>query len=555
MGSRGWDWGVGRSRRPSVGVPLRGSLIGLALALTLWVACGAGAVAAAATRGVAGTWEVTTTYPGPSEVPDTYTFVRRGSSNTYNVTNAYGFSAVASVAETGGSVTLDFSVASSRASDHFIEPIAFKLASCPATFTGTFKQVSKDGTVGYAGTLKGVRTSPCTRGAGIEGTVRVENDRKLNPALTGVKGALVQITGNRFKETVTVARDGSYQAKVPRAGTYDVFPRLPAVYTRGGRNPAKPAFRAVQVAKGKVATASFTVKDTLHLTLELSRESVPADGLHVVRATITATEAGAPVEGLPVSIRPEDARVVLASEVPVPGTVCLASGTRIWPSPAPGPAAYTGSQDEVTNKRGEISLVVATGTVPGSFALQAWAEDSTGHLDTTHSLLDINPEAHITINALKGGGDFLTNLKDFLKGNPSVSLPSDAQGLTDKLSQLAAAHPLGSFAFAPIRSTGGSYQAVLVYPSGSRTHFDPTGNLTPGTPGQVLSATALIAGGDFTGIARAGNVAPLPTYSNWLLNKAPGYAFPAITGPAMPLLPRTDYTYFGYGYPLRAACS
>ena len=397
--------------------------------------------------------------------------------------------------------------------------------------------------------------APKTEGGAVAGTVRVENDRKLDPAKTGVKGAQVQITGKGFKRTASVATDGSYHVQVPKAGSYTVYPKLPSRYTRGGRIDPKPRYSDVNVRLGQVATANFTIKDTLQLTIDLDRPSVPADGLHVVRATISAEEAGAPVVGLPVSIRPDDNKVVLSSEVAVPAAVCLAGGPRIWPAQPPGPSSYTGSRERTTNRAGEIRLDIATGTVPGRFALQAWAEGADGKIDTAHSLLDVNPEVHITLTAPSGRSDFLGNLKEYLKGGGKGKvLPTDPQQLSNELGELTAHGDLGPFAYAPIKAAGGGYGGVLVHPDGQRTHLDGSGNLTPGTPGHVLAPTTLLAGGQWTGIARAGNVPNLPTFSNWLLGKAPGYTLDGISGPASPL-GQTDYRYFGYGYPKSGGCA
>jgi hypothetical protein len=386
----------------------------------------------------------------------------------------------------------------------------------------------------------------------VEGTIRIEKNG--NPTNIGFHGARVNVSGNGFNTTVTVGGDGAYHVEVPKPGRYRVIPTLPPGYTRGLQNPITPASRDVNVKRGKTATADFTVKDSLRLGIDLNRDKVAGDGFQLVKATVKATEFGRPVKGLTVSIRPAGGRVVDVSTLAVPATVCLVGGPgRIWPGGARTPATMTSPVDAVTDARGEIHLTIALGTVPGQFDLQAWARDKSGQLDTASSLLDVNPEVTITTTRLAGGGDFRKGLQAYLEKNPNVELPADAPGLAAELAHITASGAIGSFTYAPIKSTGMGYEAVLVTMSGEPAHLDAAGNVTPGSPGWVLSQSNNRPG-TITEQARSGHLPDLPLLNNWLRNAVTEASFPDISGPAIPLAV-ADYTYFGFGYPRPGGCS
>ncbi len=128
--------------------------------------------------GASGTWAVSVTGEVDPITPDSYTFVRKGNSDTYEVTNEYGFSAVASVPPSGGSVTLDFSVAGSKTSDHFIEHLTFKFpATGNATFSGTYVQRTYDGSPGYHGTITGARAGGPPAGVSLTVVVSASSEK------------------------------------------------------------------------------------------------------------------------------------------------------------------------------------------------------------------------------------------------------------------------------------------------------------------------------------------------------------------------------------------
>jgi hypothetical protein len=164
-------------------VCLHGCAVGAAFVVACVVACGSPALAAAPTPGVAGTWAVSVTGLIQTVTSDTYTFVRRGKSDTYDVTNESAFRAVASIPPSGGSVTLDFWGGKTLGTgDHFAEHLKFNLVSCPHRFTGTYSETFSDGTPGYHGALKGVRSGACrqTQPDGLDWTMpaRLESEVK-----------------------------------------------------------------------------------------------------------------------------------------------------------------------------------------------------------------------------------------------------------------------------------------------------------------------------------------------------------------------------------------
>ena len=171
-----------RQARPVGRRWLRGCVVGLASAVACVGASGSPALAAARTPGVAGKWAVSVTGLIQTVTSDTYTFVRRGKSDTYDVTNESAFRAVASIPPSGGSVTLDFWGGKTLGTgDHFAEHLKFNLASCPHRFTGTYSETFSDGTPGYHGTLKGFRNGACRQAQpdGLDWTMPARLEREV----------------------------------------------------------------------------------------------------------------------------------------------------------------------------------------------------------------------------------------------------------------------------------------------------------------------------------------------------------------------------------------
>ena len=391
----------------------------------------------------------------------------------------------------------------------------------------------------------------------IEGYVRTTNDRKLNPVNTGVPGTTVQITGEHFKRIVPVTNEGNYFTRVPHPGTYTVYPRVPKRFTKTRK--AIPTHRQVVVRNHKTARANFRVDDPLTLDIQVDRSSVPGDGFQVVHATITATEAGAPLPGLQIDVRPFPGQNIdKALNVPVPAVICTPAGSRVWPigdwdSTPILPNTVT------TDSNGQVKLYVQTGTIPGTFPLQVWARDSKGLL-ITDDLDSVSPTANITVTALGGSGDFPSALQTYLANHSSVQLDPYFRPLVlaPQLAEAAAAG-MGSFQVIPIESASGP-SGVLVQPAGTRVSFSPKGELPDTAAGGVLIPGKLMSVPltypTFTAAARAQglvNLGALPTIPAFLTNKAPGWNFAGVSGPVR-VQGDGRLHYYGYGYPTTGGC-
>jgi hypothetical protein len=392
--------------------------------------------------------------------------------------------------------------------------------------------------------------TPPPEGVVIKGSVRIENDKGIPASASGVPGATVQISGPGGKKTAKVGATGTYSAQFKKAGSYSVFPRVPEKIAHGGRSPVKPPSREVNVKLGDSATADFTVKDPLRISIELSRDHVQADGTQTVKATIKAEADGKPVSGQDISLRPFDGATTPIHQLPVPATICRAGrGARLWPEPPARPGAEAGPVDVVTGGDGAVELTISVGTIPGDFALEAWAADGKGKLDTEHNILDVSPEAHLKVAPLPGGGSFESELTRLVKSDQSLALATKSAALAEQLAALTADGKLTGSDFAPIRSLGGTkYEAVLVYPVGGRIPLAADGTIEVGAPGGVLGTAKLDK------LARAG-LKPLPSLADWLAGSNNDWRewFPGVAGPVKPDV--DGYTYLGYPYPAKGGCS
>ena len=201
-----------------------GFLIGAAVTVALSVGLAAGgsvavAAAPAGPGGASGSWAVSVYGEIDPVTPDGYTFVRRGASNIYDVTNEYGFSAVASIPPSGGSVILDFSVAGSKTSDHFKETLTFKFpATGDATFSGTYVQNVYGGGTGYHGKITGVRTTAPTH-ASLSVTLSVAPVKAVIDgevvATVNVSAGGQDVTGIDLGKGLTSSTDAVVVAQVP----------------------------------------------------------------------------------------------------------------------------------------------------------------------------------------------------------------------------------------------------------------------------------------------------------------------------------------------------
>jgi hypothetical protein len=400
------------------------------------------------------------------------------------------------------------------------------------------------------------------KGGVIEGHVREQDVKKAISDLTGLAGAKVRITGpGGYVKTTEASDTGFYQEIVKRPGSYTVTAAAPKSYFKGEkRSEPDPPSQKVDVGEDTTSEADFTFKSTLQLKLELSKRSVPANGLSYVDVTVTATDGGAPDAGLVFSLRPYSGGSATQSpfELSVPATICTLSGTsvggRVWPDPS-RKVPNTDSVEVTTDATGHATLRVYTGTVPGKFPLTVWALDDAGHL-ITKDVNNVSADADITVTSLGNGGDPAYALHNWLNkpGNDAVagSLPTDYGSIATSLEEAVQGGSMPPFIVTPVVSSKG-YGAVLLSPEGSRSVFDPkTGELAPSSPGEVvapsgLNGGSLYAGGFWGYLKTTGTPAEFPTLSQWLANSAPGYAFPSNGGTISTGGSALQYLGFGYG--------
>src|SRR5579871_3116202 len=217
-----------------------------------------GASSAGGGSGASGTWSVDDHYPKPiGLVHDSYTFVRKGISNLYDITStAAPFQAVASVPSTGGSATLDFCPVGDPKGTHFLEQLTFKFSrSGKATFSGTFREiVATTGAIAWSGTLKGVRSGPPRKKVDISGGVYQRKcARGLNRCVlivAAVEGRDVVLSGNGKTMSTETDAHGRYSFTVKK-GRYTVsVPAAPGT--------VKPASTVVN-AQTPVAGVDFDI--------------------------------------------------------------------------------------------------------------------------------------------------------------------------------------------------------------------------------------------------------------------------------------------------------
>lgn len=400
-----------------------------------------------------------------------------------------------------------------------------------------------------------------SKGGAIEGHVREQNLTKEIAAYAGLEGAKVRIAGPRgYRKTVTTSDTGYFHVVVARAGSYTVTPSPPKGYFKGSKpRKSTPESKRVHVREGHTAKADFTYRSTLKLKITLDRTTALADGGSVVTATITSVDGGDPAPSQPFSLRPfgGGSFVESAYSLKVPATLCNASGSRVWPDPKPT-TPNTNAVDATTDATGQLTLKIHLGTVPGTFPLSVWAQDTTGNL-IKRNLSDVSDDADITVTAPGGGADAATAVHDWVNrvGNESLagSLPTGPDALTSAMIQAMSptrGSGLASFVVTPVK-TAKPYYGVLLTPEGSRVTIDPaTGVIDPASPGWVITPTealgTTLAAGGFWGLVKTTSPPKsFPTLQQWLANGGVGYAFPG-NAPPITRYNASGLQYGGFGY-------
>ena len=321
------------------------------------------------------------------------------------------------------------------------------------------------------------------------------------------------------------AGSGFYSINVT-TGDYLVVPS--GVPAGAGDAQYKPRHARVSVPPDGKASADFSLDTGLKVTLKLAHASVPADGMTVVKGTLTTREYGKRVPNVGILLEPKpalgyEAAVTTGARV----AICNSYGGRIWPTgPGGGAALPTPSGrpvDLVTDQDGSYDFTLTVGTVPGPFELSAWAKSTwTGELITGDVAWD---EQTLTLTApgsVKYDA-FLTTLSA-LHGTSEAShalgtMVNDAQSIAQALAELGRSrNMLGGLAFSMVNGSAGG-PAVLVYDDDSPPTVEANGDVVAGGRTWVLSpgewkGTAKI-GGVLSAVIQTGKLQWAPTYTEW----------------------------------------
>ena len=332
-----------------------------------------------------------------------------------------------------------------------------------------------------------------------------------------VEGAQVKAYGGGHHYSAVSGPGGIYFMTV-KPGSYRVVPDD----TRVKHAEFTPTYSSVDVKKEHTARADFRLKAGLEVTLDLSKSSVPADGNHVVHATVTTTRYGKPAAGAGVvlTVEPKDENAALTTAPKV--SMCGDTG-RLWPS---GAMSDTDSLPVSINTggKGVYHLTFAAGTVPGGWSLEAWGKNDDGTLSSDASnasdtkTLQLDPLRPDTSRA-----DFTTEL-NALKGQVTWS-GADPAYLASTLAGLAAGGPgngvhLGGLVFSVANSPHGTILLVSSATQAPRIAADATVRDIGASTGDLVLDPAewnsLHNGGlSLQQALQAGEIKGLPTLTQW----------------------------------------
>jgi hypothetical protein len=371
----------------------------------------------------------------------------------------------------------------------------------------------------------------------------------LNKERQPVAGADVAMFGGSHTTGNYVAEsgpDGVYAADV-KAGRYRVWPSGRSL---SHRTPPKfePEHRDLKAHARTASHANFTVDIGLVVKLTLSTTNVPADGFQIVQGTIKVTELGQPQPGVTVALWPkasEKASAAVSSGARA--TVCGPNG-RIWPGGTLG-SPDGGSVDVQTDSTGQYHFTLDVGTVPGPFAVTAWARDASGNL-ITHDTLDASDEQTVTVAAIGSHplDEFVSeyNLQAKSVGVPGISSdPNSIAGAFEGLTRT-----LGPFKGYAYGVGQGSAPAVVIYPASTPPLIQHGAVIADGTDlvlqpweWQAVPGAAVT---DLSAVLRQGLLPSLPTFSAW----AQGNTSANWSGHAQSMqLATQNFQYFGWPYP------
>jgi hypothetical protein len=382
----------------------------------------------------------------------------------------------------------------------------------------------------------------------------IQGDVK-NKDKTGAPGVVVDMfgAGQGPAYEATTGQDGHFAADV-KAGHYRVFPSARSVPSKT-EVKFTPSESDVHAPPNGTAEADFELDAGLVVTLKLSHDSVPADGTHVVDATVHVSEYGKPVSGQTVDLWPQsDERSELAV-TSGPRVLMCTSGGRIWPTGSlDDPDGL--SVDETTDQNGDYTFTLDVGTVPGRWRLTAWAKDASGALitaDTRNSSDDQTLTVAPVGTGAAGVDGFVPEYNTIAASTGLVAGISDdlSTMLGDFIGLSRTQGPVQGLAYAPVNANQG---AILIYRAASTPHLAKGGTITAHTGDLVLEPSdwTAVAGVPITSLDAAltqGRLQKLPTFSQWTA----GTSVPGWTDQAQKMsVPSAAFQYFGWPYPSTA---
>ena len=372
--------------------------------------------------------------------------------------------------------------------------------------------------------------------------------------------------------TVTASGAESFTSAVdPTSGFYliEVIPGQYNVVASGGPSEVTaprftPESRNFTLSAGDATEADFTFNSGIKVSLTLSQQSVPADGLTVVKGEIETTLFGKPDPNVTLTLRPQPGESSTAAVTTgARAVVCGSYGTRIWPAgslylPSGVPV------DVVTDANGIYDFTLAVGTVPGSFVLNAWAKNSSGDLITS-DIADSSSDVTLTVTApgSTAVSQFVTEL-DTLKSDAAASkllgaMQVNATDISQTLAQLSGAGSrLGGLAYFLVTGTSAG-SSFIVYPDSAPPTVDSSGYVTATADALVITpsswiGTALIPHTALNVVMQQGQLSSVPTFAQWTQGQSvPGWSLNKNKAVAW----TSAFEYDGWAYPNTAtgACS
>ena len=355
--------------------------------------------------------------------------------------------------------------------------------------------------------------------------------------------------GNGPSYEAVTGQDGHYAADV-KAGHYRVFPSAKSIPSKT-EVKFTPTTSTVHAPPNGTANADFEIDSGLVVTLELSKDSVPADGMQVVKAKVHVSQYGKPVPNQTVELWPQSDQTGTQAVTSGPRVLMCTTGGRIWPTGSLNDPDGL-SVDETTDANGNYTFTLDVGTVPGRWKLTAWAKDAAGALITADTR-NTSDDQNLNVTSV-GATEVDAFVPDY---NKIASTTALVRGITDDPNTLLSNFimlsrpqgPLKGLAYAPY-SQGG----VLIYSAASTPHIAKDNTVTAHTGDLVLQPSdwTTLPGVPYLSLdaaLTAGGLQALPTFAQWTAGTSiPGWAGNAGTM----TLSSTAFQYYGWPYPSTA---